>query len=259
MSVRPQVLCLCLSGAVCGAEQHFNCSLTVWSVCSDTYLVSSSYSIPLEGLTVTDSGAEGGPCSELSWVGVLIFLFVSPDCGKLEASWNNSLSSLAQSSFLWDNQLPSVPYKEQLYCSLLLYVPGHLLQSIQAGQRPLILTLLNVTLSPPLHINNWRWHCRTPLLVVPLPFAAMNIHFGTTCHSCQDKSNFILVLFHWDEASKRWVISKSCSVYFPVALALKKKRENKKAYLKRTLLGQLWLWSTFQQTKFIAVIARVVC
>lgn len=100
-----RALCLCLSGAVRGAEQDFSRSLTAWSVCSDTNLVSSSHSIPLEGLTLTDSGAEGGPCSELSWVGVLIFLFVSPDCGKVKASWNDSLSSVAHSS-----HLPAVSY-----------------------------------------------------------------------------------------------------------------------------------------------------
>ncbi len=165
-------------------------------MCSDTYLVSGSHPIPLEGLTLTDSGAEGGPCSELSRVGLSIFLFVSPDCSEVEASWNDSLSSKAYSS-----HLPSVPYKDKLYCSPFLYVPGHLLQSIQAGQRPLILLLLNVTLSPPPHINNWPWHCRTPLLVVLFSFAAMNINLWTTCHSCQHKGKFILPLFHWAEAS----------------------------------------------------------
>lgn len=72
-----QALYLCLSEAVHGAEQDFSRSLTVWSVCSDTYLVSGSHPISLEGLTLTDRDAEGGPCSELSWVGLLIFLFVS--------------------------------------------------------------------------------------------------------------------------------------------------------------------------------------
>lgn len=54
----------------------------------------SAVPIPLEGLILTDSCAEGGPCSELSWVGVLILLFVSLDCSKVEAWWNNSLSHM---------------------------------------------------------------------------------------------------------------------------------------------------------------------
>lgn len=57
---------------------------------------------------------------------------------------------------------PSTP----VYCSLFLYVPGHLLRMIKAGQRPSILSLLNVTLSPPLHINH---RPPAPVWVVSFP------------------------------------------------------------------------------------------
>lgn len=90
----------CLSGAVHGAEQDLSRSLTAWSVCPDTFLVSASHPTSLEGPTLTDSGVEKGPCSELSWVWVLIFPFVSPGCGEVEAGWNDSLGSEVHSSQL---------------------------------------------------------------------------------------------------------------------------------------------------------------
>lgn len=165
--------------AVRGAEQDLSGSLTVWSLCTDTYLVSSSHPISLEGLSLTDS-AEGGPCSELSWVGVLIFLFVSPDCSKVKAG--AEITPWAA----WPIPLPGFSSASESIL-LLQELLVHPQRRIQAQHRPLIPTLLNVTLSSPLHINNWRRHSRTPLLVIPFPFAAMNINFSQACQSWREE------------------------------------------------------------------------
>lgn len=154
---------------------------------------------------------------------------------------------------------PQFPVKTTVYYSLILYVPDHLLQSIQAGQRLFILLLLNVALSPPLHIDNWPWHCRRPLLVVPFPFAAMNTNFWTTCHTCQHKGNFILRLSHWAEASKCWVTLKELHCIFPCSSHIRKnsKRLNSNSNCWHSFDIDLLSLDNKADT-FIAVIASVV-
>lgn len=93
----------------------------------------------------------------------------------------------------------------------------------------------------PLHCTSITrpWHCRTPLLVVPFPFAAMNINFWMTCHSCQHKGEF-----HSATALSYGDIKKLHCI-FPCSSHVKKMQKKQKAHLKCTLLAQLWLWSTF--------------
>lgn len=99
-------------------------TLSVCYLCALTPTL-SAVPIPLEGLTLTDSSsAEGGLCSELSWEGVLIFLFVSPDCGKVKAAEITP-------SALWPIPLssPQYPIRTSSTIKLFLYVLGRLQHS----------------------------------------------------------------------------------------------------------------------------------
>lgn len=151
------VLYLCPSEAVRGVEQDFSLSLTVWSVCPDTYLVSGSHSVPLWQIAALREALVVN-CPEWKyWFSCLSLLAV--------ARWTVAeMTPLALGPFSLIST--KFPMKTSYTAAWFYTCQGICWKSIQAGQRPFILAPLNVNFFPTLHINNWPWHCRTPILVV---------------------------------------------------------------------------------------------